>query len=153
MVKRNCDRKLITLYRLRIILTGTVFFLLSSASVLIFFGLRAGPLVFVTLLSAGTFVPAALLLPEYWYEQLRYTRSRDWLLIEYGSARRRCVMVPRARMQYIAVKRSFLERRLGLCTLVLSSGGSLIRLPGLSPNDAGRMRMLLERRDYYRNAI
>lgn len=70
------------------------------------------------------------------------------LLIESGIMYRRTVVVPYARMQYVDVTASPLERFFGLATVTLhtASAGSDATVPGLKRADADRLRELLSER-------
>lgn len=70
------------------------------------------------------------------------------LLIESGIMYRRTAVVPYARMQYVDVTASPLERFFGLATVTLhtASAGSDATVPGLKRADADRLRELLSER-------
>lgn len=140
MIAQSCSRKLITLYRIRLLAAGCMTALFAAAAMA--FSL---PRAAFTLCAAAVCICAsAVVLPRLWYDRLRYTRHGEWLHIERGWLRHSDIVIPRRMLQYITVRRSPLERPMGLCTLVLHTGTCTARLGGLDAQTAQRMRALLE---------
>ena len=77
-----------------------------------------------------------------------YAEREDDLLIRKGVAFRSMVVVPYGRMQYVDVQAGPLDRRLGVATVQLhtASAGTDAVIPGLSPEEAARLRDRLARR-------
>ena len=144
MIRQHCDRKLISLYRARIIAAGSAVTVLSGAASALYG--RASALFFFPLASAALTAAASLLLPVRFFSGLGYIRHSDWLLVERGLLSRKGTLIPRSRISFIALRSGPIERRLGICTLVLSAGGKTVRLPGLNLSEGARMKQLLERR-------
>ena len=140
MMAQSCSRKLITLYRIRLLATGAAT-AAAAAVVLVLSDIGTALPVFAA--SVCVCVSAAAL-PRLWYDRLRYTRHAEWLHIERGWLRHTDIILPRRMLQYVTVRRSLLERPLGLCTLVLHTGSCTARLEGLDAHTAQRMRTLLE---------
>ena len=113
----------------------------------------AVPLVVVAL-AVGTVWPALALVP--WVavvlasalvvpRQVRawgYAEREDDLLIRNGVLFRTLVVVPYGRMQYVDVQTGPLDRRLSIAKVQLhtASAGSDAVIPGLSPDEAARLR-------------
>lgn len=71
-----------------------------------------------------------------------YSERADDLLVVSGILFRRLVLVPYGRMQLVDVRRGPLERYLGLATVQLHTAAATTdaTIPGLSPEEAGRLR-------------
>lgn len=71
-----------------------------------------------------------------------YTERADDLLVVSGILFRRLVVVPYGRMQLVDVRRGPLERYLGLATVQLHTAAATTdaTIPGLEPDEAGRLR-------------
>jgi membrane protein YdbS with pleckstrin-like domain len=71
-----------------------------------------------------------------------YAEREDDLLVRHGLFTRHLSIVPYARMQFVDVSASPLERALGLATVQLhtAAAASDARVPGLLPADAARLR-------------
>lgn len=108
-----------------------------------FFGLMTA---FIPAAAAAILIALALILPQMVYERMLYTRHREWMKIEKGILWKQIVLLPRRQVQFIKVKRNLIERMLGLCTLVFVTSGGRTVLPGLTPEDASRMRELFSKR-------
>lgn len=88
---------------------------------------------------------AVFCLPDMYTDAMSYTRHRDWLLVERGLLWRRSVLVPRRQIQYVKLKRGPVERLFGLCGVVLITSGGRVTISGLLPEEAQRLRGLMER--------
>jgi len=71
-----------------------------------------------------------------------YAERDNDLLVRHGLLTRHLSIVPYARMQFVDVSASPLERALGLATVQLhtAAAASDARVPGLLPDDAARLR-------------
>jgi membrane protein YdbS with pleckstrin-like domain len=71
-----------------------------------------------------------------------YVETAEELTITRGSLRRRLVVVPYGRMQYVDVHAGPLDQLLGLATVQLhtASPGTTAVVPGLLPAEAARLR-------------
>lgn len=71
-----------------------------------------------------------------------YAERDNDLLVRHGLFTRHLSIVPYARMQFVDVSASPLERALGLATVQLhtAAAASDARVPGLPPDDAARLR-------------
>jgi membrane protein YdbS with pleckstrin-like domain len=71
-----------------------------------------------------------------------YLETADELAISHGSLRRRLVVVPYGRMQYVDVNAGPLDQLFGLATVQLhtASPGTTAVVPGLLPAEAARLR-------------
>lgn len=71
-----------------------------------------------------------------------YADRADDLLVVSGILFRRLVVVPYGRMQLVDVRRGPLERYLGLATVQLHTAAATTdaTIPGLPPDEAGRLR-------------
>lgn len=71
-----------------------------------------------------------------------YAERADDLLVVSGIVFRRLVLVPYGRMQLVDVRRGPLERYLGLATVQLHTAAATTdaTIPGLPPDEAGRLR-------------
>jgi membrane protein YdbS with pleckstrin-like domain len=71
-----------------------------------------------------------------------YAERADDLLVRHGLWTRRLSIVPYARMQFVDVTASPLERLAGLATVQLHTAAahSDARIPGLPPDEAARLR-------------
>lgn len=140
-VPQKCAERYASVVRLYIILL-----LLPLAGAAVFCLLQFG--------IAAAIIPAALsavcgwavfCLPDMYADSMSYTRHRDWLLVEKGLLWRRSVLVPRRQIQYVRLKRGPIERLFGLCSIVLITSGGRVNINGLSPDEAQRLRELMER--------
>jgi hypothetical protein len=77
-----------------------------------------------------------------------YVERDDDLLVRRGVLYRSLVVVPYGRMQYVDVSAGPVDRWLGIATVQLhtASAGSDAAIPGLTPDDAARLRESLARR-------
>jgi len=98
---------------------------------------------------AGPVVAAAVaILGWLWWligRQVRaigYADRADDLLVVSGILFRRLVVVPYGRMQQVDVRRGPIERYLGLATVQLHTAAATTdaTIPGLAPDEAGRLR-------------
>jgi len=71
-----------------------------------------------------------------------YADRADDLLVVSGILFRRLVVVPYGRMQQVDVRRGPIERYLGLATVQLHTAAATTdaTIPGLAPDEAGRLR-------------
>ena len=71
-----------------------------------------------------------------------YADRKDDLLVVSGILFRRLVVVPYGRMQQVDVRRGPIERYLGLATVQLHTAAATTdaTIPGLDPDEAGRLR-------------
>jgi membrane protein YdbS with pleckstrin-like domain len=72
----------------------------------------------------------------------KYAEREDELLISHGVMYRQLVVVPYGRMQFVDVAAGPLERSYGLATVELHTAtpSTDARIPGLTPDEAGRLR-------------
>jgi uncharacterized protein len=101
------------------------------------------------LLTGGAFLIAlfaAILLPARRFRSWGYAMTDDELHIQSGIWTRARTVVPFGRVQHIDVSQGPVERRFGLGRLVLHTAGTLgsaVSLPGLTHEDAERMRDII----------
>jgi len=88
---------------------------------------------------------AVIVLPDMYAERLTYTRHRDWLMVQRGILWRQTILIPRRQIQYVRLKRGPVERLFRLATLVFMTPGGRVCMHGLEPDDAERLRRLMER--------
>ncbi len=71
-----------------------------------------------------------------------YAERADDLLVTRGILRRRLVVVPYGRMQFVDVTAGPLDRRFGLATVQLHTAAAATdaQIPGLVPSEAARLR-------------
>lgn len=71
-----------------------------------------------------------------------YAERADDLLVTRGILQRQLVVVPYGRMQFVDVTAGPLDRRLGLSTVQLHTAAATTdaSIPGLSPDEAARLR-------------
>lgn len=71
-----------------------------------------------------------------------YAERADDLLVTSGVLRRRLVVVPYGRMQFVDVSAGPLDRRFGLATVQLHTAAAATdaTIPGLRPDEAARLR-------------
>ncbi len=71
-----------------------------------------------------------------------YSERTDDLIVVSGILFRRLVLVPYGRMQLVDVRRGPVERYFGLATVQLHTAAATTdaTIPGLPPNEAGRLR-------------
>lgn len=83
-----------------------------------------------------------------------YAERDEDLLVVRGWLFRRLVVVPYGRMQFVDVSAGPLQRRFGVATVQLhtAAAASDARIPGLPPEEAGRLRDTLARRGESRSA-
>lgn len=72
----------------------------------------------------------------------KYAEREDELLVSHGVMFRQLVVVPYGRMQFVDVAAGPLERSFGLATVELHTAtpSTDAKIPGLSPDEAGRLR-------------
>jgi len=94
---------------------------------------------------AGIFTAAALFLPQMVYDRIYYTRYSSRFKLERGLFVRSISLIPREQIICTRLRRGPLERLLGLSTVILVTTGGRVTVPGLSGEDAARLRKSLER--------
>jgi membrane protein YdbS with pleckstrin-like domain len=100
------------------------------------------------LYGALALVVAALLLAWTWVligrnqRSWKYAEREDELLVSHGIMFRQLVVVPYGRMQFVDVSAGPLERSFGLATVELHTAtpATDAKIPGLAPDEAGRLR-------------
>ncbi|MEV4266066.1 PH domain-containing protein [Kribbella sp. NPDC049584] len=72
----------------------------------------------------------------------RYAEREDELLVSHGIMFRELVVVPYGRMQFVDVTAGPLERAYGMATVELHTAtpATDAKIPGLHPDEAGRLR-------------
>ncbi|MEU8221583.1 PH domain-containing protein [Kribbella sp. NPDC048915] len=72
----------------------------------------------------------------------KYAEREDELLVSHGVLFRELVVVPYGRMQFVDVTAGPLERAFGLATVELHTAtpATDAKIPGLHPDEAGRLR-------------
>jgi membrane protein YdbS with pleckstrin-like domain len=93
-------------------------------------------------------VVAALLLAWTWVligrnqRSWKYAEREDELLVSHGIMFRQLVVVPYGRMQFVDVSAGPLERSFGLARVELHTAtpATDAKIPGLTPDEAGRLR-------------
>jgi membrane protein YdbS with pleckstrin-like domain len=112
-----------------------------------------GLLVHVGWLAGLGVVPLLLLAWAWWVigrqvAATGYAERDDDLLVRKGILFRSIVVVPYGRMQFVDVQAGPLARRLGFASVQLhtASPGTDAQIPGLSPDEAARLRDRLARR-------
>jgi membrane protein YdbS with pleckstrin-like domain len=72
----------------------------------------------------------------------KYAEREDELLVSHGIMFRQLVVVPYGRMQFVDVAAGPLERSFGLATVELHTAtpATDAKIPGLIPDEAGRLR-------------
>nr|WP_238350855.1 PH domain-containing protein [Kribbella shirazensis] len=72
----------------------------------------------------------------------KYAEREDELLVSHGILFRELVVVPYGRMQFVDVTAGPLERACGLATVELHTAtpATDAKIPGLHPDEAGRLR-------------
>ena len=72
----------------------------------------------------------------------RYAEREDELLVSHGVMFRELVVVPYGRMQFVDVTAGPLERAYGMATVELHTAtpATDAKIPGLHPDEAGRLR-------------
>lgn len=72
----------------------------------------------------------------------KYAERDDELLVSHGIMFRQLVVVPYGRMQFVDVAAGPLERSFGLATVELHTAtpSTDAKIPGLTPDEAGRLR-------------
>lgn len=78
--------------------------------------------------------------------RLAYQLREHDLSLRSGVIRHRVETIPYSRVQHVSVGRGVIERALGLATLQLSSAGPDIAVPGLSVDDAERIKQVVAER-------
>jgi membrane protein YdbS with pleckstrin-like domain len=78
--------------------------------------------------------------------RLAYQLRDHDLSLRSGVIRHRVETIPYSRVQHVSVGRGVIERALGLATLELSSAGPDIAVPGLSVEDAERIKQVVAER-------
>jgi membrane protein YdbS with pleckstrin-like domain len=94
-------------------------------------------------------VPAAIRLPDRRYHAWRYQLTPDALRLERGVMFRTESVVPYTRIQHVDTAQGPVERLLGLTRVTVhtaSGTSSSLTIPGLTPDDADRLREQLATR-------
>ncbi len=92
----------------------------------------------------GILASAALFLPQMVYDRIFYTRYSSRFKLERGLLVRSITLIPREQIICTRLRRGPLERMLGLSTVLLVTTGGRVTVPGLSSEDAARLRKSLE---------
>lgn len=74
--------------------------------------------------------------------RISYTRTGGRLRIERGLITRKIIIIGRDEIKFSEISRSFMERRLGICTLTFATGGGNVRLKGIDIADGQRLNYL-----------
>ena len=95
-----------------------------------------------TAAAVGLVFLGAVLFVRNRYRAWGYLERDEDLLVRRGVMIRRLSVVPYGRMQFVEVTAGVLERMFGLSTVKLHTAAarSDARIPGLSPEEAGRLR-------------
>ncbi|MBP3414261.1 MAG: PH domain-containing protein [Clostridia bacterium] len=142
-VKQQCSKKLVTLLRW-LFFGGAVIFAALSVLFIIFID------------SAAASLPMALALFSAWlgvryaplyYKSLSYARGRSFFSIERGVFWRKTIMIPNTKIEYVDYSRDPFERLAGIGTLIFFTTGGKVRLRGIQPQDAQRLRSLFSKED------
>lgn len=99
------------------------------------------PLVIGTVLLAIVLALAALTILE--RRRLAYQLRDHDISYRSGAIGRRVATIPFARIQHVTVTRGPLERAMGLATLGVASAGPDLSIPGLTPDDAERIKQFV----------
>lgn len=95
---------------------------------------------------AGTIALIALTVIE--SRRLAYQLREHDLSYRSGAIGRHTATIPFTRVQHVTVTRGPIERWLGLATLGVNSAGPDLSIPGLTPDDAERLKLfIVERSD------
>lgn len=90
-------------------------------------------------------VAIALVLPRALYRRWRYEiRERD-VFLAHGLVFSSLTVVPFDRIQFVETRQGPLDRALGLAQVVIRTAGGSAAIPGLAPEEAGRLREELAR--------
>ncbi len=142
LVPQSCSRRLC-----RVVRIYSVGLMLPTTALMTMVYIRMG---FMSALPLGmaclVLLWAVVFLPQLYYDSISYTRHSHWLLVEKGIIMRTAALIPSGQIQYLAVSRTLVERISGVCTLSLVTSAGRVRLPGLEPAEAARLRMLMEGR-------
>lgn len=114
-----------------------------SGAVAIYFLLWA-PAAATSCILGVALVFAAIFLPSLICRNQSYVRTRSKIIINSGIISRKTVIIERAQMQCVTIRRSLPERIFGLCSVVFCCPGARYALSGLSIEDAARLRKLFE---------
>ena len=140
-VEQKCSERYTTLVRVYIIAAG-VALTACAAMLVVVYGAIA---IILPSVSAAAVLWAAVSLPEMYTSRLVYIRHRDWLMVQRGLLWHRSILLPRRQIQYVRLRRGPVERLFGLSSLVFMTSGGRVRVCGLEPQDAERLRRLMER--------
>ena len=125
----------------KLVLTGTVALVGAAAAGAA--GFFAGPVAALATLAVAVLVAfvGAFLIDRQW-RAIGYAERDDDLLVKRGVMFRQLVVVPYGRMQFVDVTAGPLDRRFGLATVQLhtASAATDATIPGLTPEEAGRLR-------------
>ena len=136
-IKQECSRRYATLLRIYIFMLA--FVAACAAVVLAIDGITAG-FGAAAAVCAGLCIAAAAV--PLCSGKISYTRKGGCLCIERGLLVRKTVIVSRSEVQCSEISRSLMERRLGICTLTLTTGGGNVRLKGIDYSDGQRLKFL-----------
>jgi membrane protein YdbS with pleckstrin-like domain len=129
-------------WRYAIVSTVITFAILALPLIGVWFNVEGWIAVLVTAFWGGVFI-AVLILARYQYQIKGYLlRSHD-IVYRQGLFFRRVTTIPFSRLQHCEIHEGPLERLFGLNTLlVYTAGGSSsdLAIPGLPPDEAGRLR-------------
>lgn len=136
-IKQKCSGKYTVLLRIYIFMLA--FVAACAAIVMAIDGLMAGVAVMsaicVLLCISAVTVPMKS-------GKISYTRTKGCLRVERGMLIRKTVILNREDIRYSEVSRSFMERRLGICTVTFFTGGQSVKLKGINFNDGQRLNYL-----------
>ena len=139
-VPQQCSPRFRTLLRVYI-----CFPLLLSIGWLVVAVLYFPPLYILLVgIMTGLLMLAALFLPGMLWERLYFTRHARWLKLERGLFLRTIILIPRGQIISTRLRRGPLERMMGLCTVILVTTAGRVAMPGLTLEDAGRLRELAD---------
>ena len=141
-VPQSCSPRLVWLLR---IYCAALLLLCAAVTVLLALAGLVGAAMLTGAVGAAA-VWLTVFYPQMYYDRLRYARSRDRFRIDRGVLWQQIIFVPTAQIQYVLLRRTPLDRLLGLASLTAVTSAGRVTLRGLPPSEAARLRMLLERR-------
>lgn len=142
---RQLDPAIQTVWRIRILISGTVATVAAAAyDVLnLFDSERFLPLGLATASALIVFGLSAWLLPKFRYRFWRFSLTDEELFLERGIFNRVTTIVPLRRVQHMDVSQDIIEREYSLGNLVVYTAGtrgSQVILPGLQFDEAEQLR-------------
>lgn len=139
---KRLDRDYITVYRISLLITHTVFYMLVLAYLIV--GELKGWTLTPGWIALGAVTVSAILfvalIPEWKYQRFQYELFEEELEIQSGFIFIKNVLVPMVRVQHVELESGPLMRKYGLASLEVVTAATTHRISGLKQIEAQQLK-------------